>query len=111
MKGRAVALVIAAWALLNVALATLMFVFTTDLMSHAVYWAANVIALAAAIPAWFAREPGRRRIPEASGATLAIAVGLAFLALGVGLGIWAVLIGLAGIVLGVTLLALERWAR
>jgi hypothetical protein len=110
VKGRPAALVVAAWGLLNLGLATLMFAFTTDLMSHVVYWLAVVFVFAVAVPAWFARDPPRRRLPEASAGTAAVAVGLAFLALGAALGIWAVLMGLAGLGVGLVLLAMERWA-
>lgn len=111
MRGRSAALVVAAWGLANLALATLMFAFTTDLMSHVVYWLAVVFVLAIAVPAWFARDPPRRRLPEASAGTLAVAVGLAFLALGAALGIWAVLMGVAGVLVGLAVLGMERWIR
>jgi hypothetical protein len=110
VRGRPAALLVAAWGLLNLALATLMFAFTTDLMAQIVYWLAVVFVFVAAVPAWFARDPPRRTLPEASAGTAAIAIGLAFLALGVGLGMWAVLMGLAGVLVGVVLLAMERWA-
>jgi uncharacterized membrane protein HdeD (DUF308 family) len=109
VRGRDAALVVAFWGLLNLALATLMFAFTTDLMSHVVYWLAVAFVFAAAVPAWFAHDPPRRRLPEASAAILAIAIGLTFLALGAALGIWAVFMGAAGVALGLVLLALERW--
>ena len=111
MRGRSAALVVAAWGLANLALATLMFAFTTDLMSHVVYWLAVVFVLAIAVPAWFARDPPRRRLPEASAGTLAVAVGLAFLALGAALGIWAVLMGVVGVLVGLAVLGMERWIR
>jgi hypothetical protein len=111
VRGRSAALVVAAWGLANLALATLMFAFTTDLMSHVVYWLAVVFVFAIAVPAWLARDPPRRRLPEASAGTVAIAVGLAFLALGAGLGIWAVLTGLAVMLIGLVLLGMERWVR
>jgi hypothetical protein len=109
VSGRGAALVAAAWGLANLALATLMFAFTTDLMSHVVYWLAIVWVFMMAVAAWFARDPPRRLVPEASAATVAIAVGLTFLALGAALGLWAVLIGVAGIVVGLALLAFGRW--
>jgi len=111
VRGRSAALVVAAWGLANLALATLMFAFTTDLMSHVVYWLAVAFVFAVAVPAWFARDPPRRRLPEASAGTVAIAVGLAFLALGAALGAWAVLMGLAGVLVGLVLLGMERWVR
>jgi uncharacterized membrane protein len=111
VRGRSAALVVAAWGLANLALATLMFAFTTDLMSPVVYWLAVALVLAIAVPAWFARDPPRRRLPEASAGTVALAVGLAFLALGAALGMWAVLMGVAGVVVGLVLLGMERWVR
>jgi hypothetical protein len=111
VRGRSAAALVAAWGLANLALATLMFAFTTDLMSHVVYWLAVVFVLAIAVPAWFARDPPRRRLPEASAGTVAIAVGLAFLALGAALGIWAVLMGVAGVLVGLVVLGMERWVR
>jgi hypothetical protein len=111
VRGRSAALLVGAWGLLNVALATLMFAFTTDLMSHVVYWLAVAFVFAMAVPAWFARDPPRRRLPEASAGTVALAAGLAFLALGAALGIWGVFVGLAGVLIGLVLLAKERWGR
>jgi hypothetical protein len=111
MRGRDVALLAAAWGVLNLGLATLMFAFTTDLMSHVVYWLAIAFVFALAVPAWFARDPPRRLVPEASAGTATVALGLVFLGLGAALGIWAVLMGLAGVVTGVVLLAMERGAR
>jgi hypothetical protein len=111
VRGRDAAILAAAWGLLNLALATLMFAFTTDLMSHVVYWLAVGFVFALVVPAWFARDPPQRLVPEASAGTVAVAVGLVFLALGAGLGIWAVLMGIAGLVTGLVLLAMERWAR
>jgi hypothetical protein len=110
VKGRDAAAVMALWALLNLALATLMFLFTTDLMSHVVYWLAITFAFVAAALAFFARDPPRRRIPEASAGPIAVAVGLGFLGLGVGLGIWAVLIGAAAVLVGLVVIAMEWWA-
>jgi hypothetical protein len=111
VRGRSAAALVAAWGLANLALATLMFAFTTDLMSHVVYWLAVAFVLAVAVPAWFAGDPPRRRLPEASAGTVTVAVGLAFLALGAALGIWAVLMGVAGVLVGLVLLGIERWVR
>jgi hypothetical protein len=110
VRGRSAALVVAAWGLLNLALATLMFAFTTDLMSHVVYWLAVAFVFAMAVPAWFARDPARRRLSEASAGPVALAVGVTFLALGAALGIWAVFTGLAALLVGLVLLGMERWA-
>jgi hypothetical protein len=101
--------VIALWGVLNVVLSTLMFAFTTDLMSHAVYWLANALVFVIAVVALLSRErePGRRRIPEASGGTLVLASALAFLGLGAAVGLWAALIGSALLVLAAVLLTME----
>ncbi|MEA2228403.1 MAG: hypothetical protein QOF04_2033, partial [Solirubrobacteraceae bacterium] len=93
MRGRDGAAVVALWALLNLVLSSLMFVFTTDLMSHAVYWGAVALEFAHDAVAWVSREPPRRRVPEASAGTFVLAVAIAFLALGAGIGLWAALIG------------------
>jgi hypothetical protein len=110
MRGRDGAAVVALWALLNLALSSLMFVFTTDLMSHAVYWGAVALAFALAAVAWVSREPPRRRVPEASAGTFVLAVAIAFLALGAGIGLWAALIGADLMLVALVLLAVERRA-
>jgi hypothetical protein len=110
VRTRSAALVVAAWGLLNLGLATLMFAFTSDLMSHVVYWLAVAWVFLVAVATWLAREPLSRWLPEASGGTVALAIGVAFMALGAALGIWAVFGGLAAALVGLVLLALERWA-
>jgi hypothetical protein len=110
MTGRQAAGVLAFWGLLNVVLSSLMFVFTTDLMSHIVYWIANVIVFVAAGLALRTRDPQRRVLPEASAGAFAFAAGLAFLGLGAGIGSFAVFVGGAILVVAVVVLALETWA-
>jgi hypothetical protein len=110
MSGRAAAGVLAFWGLLNVVLSSLMFVFTTDLMSHVVYWAANVFVFIAAAIAWFAHEPPRRVIPDASAGVFALALAGTFFALGLGIGSWALFVGGSLLLVAVVLLALERSA-
>jgi hypothetical protein len=111
VSGRDAALAIAVWTVLNAALSALMFVFTDDLVSHAVYslaifWLLPVIALAVAT-----RDRERRRLPQASGGAVVLALGLAFVALGAALGVWAALCGAALCVVGlVMLLVTERSA-
>jgi hypothetical protein len=104
------AAVIAFWGVLNVVLSTLMFVFTTDLMSHVVYWLANVYVFVVAVLAWRARNPDRRVVPEASAGVFALAVAMTFMALGAGIGSWALFVGAAVLFLAVVVLGLERWA-
>jgi hypothetical protein len=110
VRHRQAAAVIAFWGVLNVVLSTLMFVFTTDLMSHVVYWLANAFVFVIAVVALLSREhePGRRRIPEASGGTLTLVGALAFLGIGAAVGLWAALIGSALLVLAAVLLTMER---
>jgi hypothetical protein len=110
VRGRDAAPAIAVWTAFNVALAALMFVFTGDLMSHAVAWLAiawlvPVIALALA-----ARDRPVRRLPPASGGAVLLALALALLALGAAVGIWAALCGAAVGVVALVLLAMERSA-
>jgi hypothetical protein len=108
VSGRDAALAIAVWTALNVVLAALMFVFTDDLMSHAVYW----LALALLVPvlglALFARDRPARRLPEASGGAVVLALALAFVALGAALGGWAALVGAALAIVGLALLWSEE---
>jgi hypothetical protein len=109
MRRHEAAAVIAFWGLLNIVLSTLMFVFTTDLMSHVVYWLANAFVIVMALAALMSRErePGRRRITEASGGTLALASAIAFFAIGAAIGSWAAFVGSALLALAVVLLAME----
>jgi hypothetical protein len=110
MRGRDAAVVIAAWGGLNVVLAALMFVFTDDLVSHLIWWLA-ILGLAPIVgAALLARDPGTRRLPEASGGAALAALALALVALGAGLGPWAVLCGAAVGVVAIVLLVLERSA-
>jgi len=104
------AALIAAWGVLNVVLSTLMFVFTTDLMSHVVYWLANVYVFLMAVVAVRARNPAARVLPEASAGAFVFAVAVVFLALGAGIGSWAFFVGAAILLVAVALLAMERWA-
>ena len=110
MRGRDAAVAIAVWAAFNLVLSSLMFVFTDDLMSHAVYWLAvfwlvPVIALAVV-----ARDRGTRRVPHASGGAALLAFALALVALGAGVGLWAVLSGAAVGVVAAVMLVMERSA-
>lgn len=107
MTGRQAAAVIAGWGVLNVVLSSLMFVFTTDLMSHAVYWGANVMVFLVAALALRAREPRRRMIPEASAGAFALAAAVAFFGLGAGIGSWSVFVGGALLTVAGAVLALE----
>jgi peptidoglycan/LPS O-acetylase OafA/YrhL len=104
------AAVLALWGLLNLVLSTLMFVFTTDAMSHAVYWGANLVVFAMAGVAVLARERPRRLVPEASAGAFALALAVAFMALGAGIGSWAAFVGAAILAVALVLLLVERRA-
>jgi hypothetical protein len=104
------AAVIAFWGVLNVALSSLMFVFTLDLMSHVVYWLANAAVFVVALLALRARNPPMRVLPEASAGALTLAVALALMSLAAGVGSWALFTGGAVLLVAVVLLAMERWA-
>ena len=110
MRGRDAALWIGLWTVFNVVLSALLFVFTSDLMTHAVSWLAIVWLLPVIGIALLARDPGRRALPQASGGSVVLALAVAFLALGAGLGLWAVLCGAALGVVGVVMLVMERSA-
>jgi hypothetical protein len=110
MRGRDAAVAIAAWGALNIALAAVMFVFTDDLMSHLVWWLAILWLVPVIGAALVARDPGTRRLPEASGGAALAALALALVALGAGVGLWAVLCGAAVGVVAIVLLVVERAA-
>jgi len=110
VRGRDAALWIGLWTVLNVVLSALLFVFTSDLMTHAVSWLAIVWLLPVIGIALLARDPGRRALPQASGGSVVLALAVAFLALGAGLGLWAALCGAALGVVGVVMLVMERSA-
>ena len=110
MSGRGAAIAIAVWAAFNVVLSSLMFVFTDDLMSHAVYWLALALLALVIAAAVLARDRERRWLPQASGGAVLLALGLALVAVGAGLGLWAVLAGAAVGVVAAVMLVLERSA-
>ena len=110
MRGRDAAAAIAVWLVFNVALSALMFVFTDDLMSHAVYWLAVSWLLPVIGVALIARDRERRALPHASGGAVVLALALAFVAVGAALGPWAALCGAALGVVGLAMLAMERSA-
>jgi hypothetical protein len=110
VRGRDAALWIGVWTVFNVVLSALLFVFTSDLMTHAVSWLAIVWLLPVIGIALLARDPGRRALPQASGGSVVLALAVAFLALGAGLGLWAALCGAALGVVGVVMLVMERSA-
>jgi hypothetical protein len=110
VRGRDAAVAIAVWLVFNVVLSSLMFVFTDDLMSHVVYWLANFWLLPLIAVALLARDRGRRRLPQASGGSVVLALALALVAIGAALGLWAALCGAALGVVGIAMLAMERSA-
>jgi hypothetical protein len=110
VRGRDAALWIGVWTVFNIVLSSLMFVFTTDLMSHTVYWLAIFWLLPVIGIALLARDRGRRSLPAASGGSVVLALAIAFVAVGAALGPWAALCGAALGVVGVVMLVTERSA-
>jgi hypothetical protein len=110
VRGRDAAAWIGLWTVFNVVLSALMFVFTDDLMTHAVYWLAVFWLLPIIGIALLAGDRERRSLPHASGGAVVLALGVAFVALGAGLGLWAALTGAALGVVGVVMLVTERSA-
>jgi hypothetical protein len=110
VSGRGAAVAIAVWAAFNAVLSGLMFAFTDDLMTHAVYWLALVVLLPVIALAVVARDPDRRRLPQASAGAVLLALALALVAVGAGLGLWAALIGAAVGLVAVVMLVMERSA-
>jgi hypothetical protein len=110
VRGRDAVPWIGLWTVFNLVLSSLMFVFTDDVMTHVVYWLAIVWLVPVIVIALLARDPGRRTVPNGSGGSVVLALGLAFLALGAGLGLWAALTGAVLGVVGLVLLVTERSA-
>jgi hypothetical protein len=108
MSGRDAAAAVGLWALFNAALAVMLLLFGTTPVQQGAWWLAVAALLAIVVLALRAAEPRVRRIPEASGGAVVLALAIAMLALGAGLGLWAALIGVELIVVAAVLLARER---
>ena len=96
------------WALLLAGLATLLALWTGDLMTVVLLPSAVLVVLGVAVAAGRAREPVERVVPEASASALLAAVGIALLALGAVAGLWAALIGAGLLVLAIVAAVRER---
>jgi hypothetical protein len=98
-----------AWAALLAALATMLALWTGDLVAVALLPGAILVVLVVAVGAGRARDPAERRLPEASASSLLAAGGLALLAVGAAAGLWAALIGAGLLVIAIVAAARERW--
>lgn len=98
-----------AWAALLAALATMLALWTGDLVAVALLPGAVLVVLVVALGAARARDPAERRLPEASASGLLAAGGLALLAVGAAAGLWAALIGAGLLVVAIVAAARERW--
>ena len=99
---------VALWALLLAALATLLALWTEDLVTVVLLPSAVLVVLGVAVAAGRAREPVERVVPEASASGLLAAVGIALLVLGAVAGLWAALIGAGLLVLAIVAAVRER---
>jgi hypothetical protein len=109
VTGRGAAAVVALWALFNALLAALLLGFRNSSV-EILSWVATVATLLVIVALAFrAADPRVRRLPEASAGALVLAVAIALLVLGAGVGLWAALIG-AGLAL-VALVVLRREAK
>ena len=106
--GRSAALAVGLWGLFNAALAGLLLGFRHNAVQLVSYWLAVATVLAIALLALRASEPTVRRVPEASAGTIVLAVAIAFLVLGAGLGLWAALPGAGLAVVSIVVLLRER---
>jgi hypothetical protein len=97
-----------AWALLLGALATLLAVWTGDLMEVVLLPGAVLVVLSVAVAVGRARDPVEGVVPEASASALLAAVGIALLAVGAVAGLWAALIGAGLLVLAIVAAVRER---
>jgi hypothetical protein len=108
VTGRSAALAVGLWALFNAALAALVLGFRHNAVQVISYWLAVALVLVIAVLALRADDPPVRRVPEASAGTVVLAVAIAFLILGVGLGLWAVVMGAGLVVVSIVVLLRER---
>jgi hypothetical protein len=97
-----------AWALLLAALATLLVLWTGDLVEVVLLPGAVLVVLGVAVAVGRARDPVEGVVPEASASGLLAAVGIALLALGAVAGLWAALIGAGLLVLAIVAAVRER---
>jgi formate hydrogenlyase subunit 3/multisubunit Na+/H+ antiporter MnhD subunit len=109
VTGRDAAAAIAVWALFIAALAGLLLAFTTtDAVNLIAFWAAVTWIACVALLAMRGRDPERRRVPEASASAVVVAVGVALLVIGAGIGLWAALLGAGVLLVGLAFLVRER---
>jgi hypothetical protein len=99
---------VAFWALLLAGLATLLALWTGDLIEVVLLPAAVLVVLGVAVAAGRAREPVEGVVPEASASGLLAAAGIALLAVGAVAGLWAALIGAGLVVLAIVAAVRER---
>jgi hypothetical protein len=97
-----------AWALLLAALATLLALWTGDLVEVVLLPGAVLVVLGVAVAVGRARDPVEGVVPEASASGLLAAGGIALLALGAVAGLWAALIGAGVLVLAIVAAVRER---
>jgi hypothetical protein len=98
-----------AWAALLAGLATMLALWTGDLIAIALLPGAILVVLVVAVGAARAREPAQRWVPDASASGVLGAWALALLALGAVAGLWAALIGAGLLVLALIVAVRERW--
>jgi hypothetical protein len=108
MSGRGAAIAVGLWALFNAGLAVMLVFFGTTPVQQGAWWLAVAALLVIVVLALRAADPPVRRIPEASGGAVVLALAIAMLALGAGIGLWAALIGVELAIVAAVLLARER---
>ncbi|MEA2256080.1 MAG: hypothetical protein QOG35_2125 [Solirubrobacteraceae bacterium] len=108
MSGRDATWALGLWALFNAALAGLLVGFRHNAVELASYWLAVATVAALAVVAWRVRDRAVRRVPEASGGAVLLAVGVVLLALGAAIGRWSALVGAELVVVALVVLVRER---
>jgi hypothetical protein len=96
------------WALLLGGLATVLALWTGDLVEVVLLPSAILVVLGVAVAVGRARDPVGGVVPEASGSSLLAAGGIALLALGAVAGLWAALIGAGLLVMAIVAAVRER---
>ena len=101
---------VALWAALLAGLATLLALWTGDLVEVVLLPGAVLVVLVVALGTARARDdPAERWVPEASASGVLGACALTLLALGAVAGLWAALVGAGLLVVALVAAVRERW--
>jgi hypothetical protein len=108
VTGRDAAKAFAAWAAFLIALGIPLYFWHSETVPLLLAPAAVLGTLVLAAGGLFARDPGRRVLANGSFAPFLAALGLMFIAIGGGVGLWAILVGAWIVVVSLVVLLREE---